>query len=247
MSGLDDTQEQIKASILQLERKYPVDNWIINGIHIWPYIRIRIYLNMLVYPDKKNSAVSNPIPKRIKNSAIHERIAILIKLPVAYFRLQYFFARLKQKKALLFGSHFHRVLYKGKYFNRFYDSIIEYHQLQDDVYMMEYNEVSNPIYNQKAIIHLTKRLNDYKLLLKIKRQNNGIETLKLKEYSNFYRELSNLSLNIETLRVSENDLVNWVRKINSLKEFFYRFYEKTNPTKIVFLGYYGYDDLYGYV
>ncbi len=244
MSRLDDTQEQIKESILQLEQKYPVDNWIINGIYIWPYIRIRIYLNMLVYSDKMNNTASNPLSTTIKKNVGFNKIATLTKLPFAFFRLQYFYSRLKKKKALLFGSHFHRVLYKGKYFNRFYDSIIENHKLHDDVYMMEYNKVRKPIYNEKAVIHLTERLNDYKLLLKLKRKNYGIETIKLNDYSNFFKELSNYNLNVETLKVSENDLVNWVRKIISLQDFYYRFYRKTEPSKVVFLGYYGYDDLY---
>jgi len=239
------TQENIKRSILELEQKYPVDSWNINGIDLWPYIRIRLYLNMLVFSGDSGDEQSNLDVSVIKSPNFLNKITTSVKIIIAIFRLQLFYLRLQKKKALLFGTHFHRVLFNGKYFNRFYDSIIEHHNLQNKVYMMEYNKVCKPIYNKKAVIKLSKRLHDYKLLSKLKLKNSGIKnTVQLKGYSDFYEELSGLNLDIQSLKVSQIDLMNWARKMNSLMGFYSKVYKKTNPSKVVFLGYYGYDDLY---
>lgn len=239
------TQENIKQRILELERNYPVDKWIINGIDIWPYIRIRLYLNMLVFSGGTSYKQSNfDVPVHRSHNFLN-KIITSIKIIFALFRLPLFYFRLQKKKTLLFGTCFHRVLFNGKYFNRFYDSIIEHHNLQNNVYMMEYNKVCEPIYNKKAVIKLSKRLHDYKLLLKIKPKNRSFkDSIQLKDYNDFYEEISGLKLDIQTLKVSKNDLINWSVKMNSLKGFYSKVYKKTNPSKVVFLGYYGYDDLY---
>ena len=37
------TRSDIKEIINDVEAKFPVDKWIIDGIHIWPVIRIQLY------------------------------------------------------------------------------------------------------------------------------------------------------------------------------------------------------------
>jgi hypothetical protein len=38
-----DNQKNIKNDINSLEKRFPVNEWQVNGIHVWPYIRIVLY------------------------------------------------------------------------------------------------------------------------------------------------------------------------------------------------------------
>ena len=37
----------IKNYIIEIEKKLPINNWKVNGIHIWPIIRIRLYFILI--------------------------------------------------------------------------------------------------------------------------------------------------------------------------------------------------------
>lgn len=41
------TRSDIKEIINDIEGKFPVDKWVINGIHIWPVIRIRLFADLV--------------------------------------------------------------------------------------------------------------------------------------------------------------------------------------------------------
>jgi len=75
-----------------------------------------------------------------------------------FFTVTSFFLKLKNKKIVFFGAHYHRILHKGEFFNRFYDSMIDSHNLKEDVYMIEYRKVYDKNYNNKAIVNLDKYL-----------------------------------------------------------------------------------------
>jgi hypothetical protein len=40
---------EIKNIILEIERKFPVDGWIVKGIHVWPLLRIRLSMDLFFY------------------------------------------------------------------------------------------------------------------------------------------------------------------------------------------------------
>ncbi|MCF7560316.1 hypothetical protein L3X39_06655 [Sabulilitoribacter multivorans] len=163
----------------------------------------------------------------------------------ALINLNAFFFNLKKRQIIFFGSHIHRVLYNGKYFNRFYDSMIDYHNLQNDVYMMEYQKIYDASYNKKAIIPLSKYLNYHKLLAKLlNRFKKEINVLNLNNYDAFYKELSNYNFNVTALGVSEKEIIDWTNRLKLTSSFFEKFFKKVNPKKVVFLGYYGLDDIY---
>jgi len=236
------TQEDIKKLIIDLEQEWPVDKWLINDIHIWPYIRIKIYIHLLVQMNNKND--SGEFKKSVKKhriSPINYSLQLLKVFPSA-LRLTYFFFSLKKKKLLFFGSHFHRVLNDDKYFNRFYDSMVSHHQLEDDVYMVEYQRVYEKMYNQKAVIKLKDKLNDYTLISKVTSKFSKTK-LVLENYNDFYLYVSTNIVELNNLKISTEVLVKWANKIKSLNGFYRILYKRVKPSKIIFLGYYGLDDL----
>ena len=240
------TQQNIKNTILSLEEKYPVDTWEVNGIHIWPYVRIKLYIHMLVLMNEKSLTHETKGYKKTKRLssviALFEKVIFLLK---AQFGLISFFLKLKQKKLIFFGSHIHRVFQNGEYFNRFYDSMIDFHSLQNDVYTIEYQKIQEPIYNKKAVVSLNKYLDYYKFRHKVfykLKQERAI--INLKFYDKFYTELNELNLKLHDLRLSQGDIIKWTNKVNISKGFFEKLYRKVKPDKVIFLGYYGLDDLY---
>tara|TARA_R110002049_G_scaffold3795_5_gene27647 strand:- start:125513 stop:126859 length:1347 start_codon:yes stop_codon:yes gene_type:complete len=156
-----------------------------------------------------------------------------------------FFFKLKQKQILFFGSHIHRIFQNGQYFNRFYDSMVDFHGLQNKVYNVEYQKINEPIYNKKAVISLNTYLDYHKLVNKVYNKfRKRKPLLALKQYDQFCNDLSGLNLKLEDLRLSENHLIEWSEKVNTNNMFFERLYKKVKPQKVIFLGYYGLDDLY---
>jgi len=240
------TQQNIREIILNLEQKYPVDTWIVNGIYIWPYIRIKLYIHMLILMNNKSFKIKNNIKNSKKNNntiiRVFKKAVLVFK---AQFSLLLFFSRLNQKKIIFFGSHFHRIFHNGMFFNRFYDTMVEYHNLQDDIYTVEYQRIDNPIYNEKSVIPLNKYLNYYKTLKKFSDKFKKKKTeLNLKDFSLFYEDLSNYNLKLDLLKISETEIIKWSHKVNISQAFFKKMYKYVKPSKVIFLGYYGYDDLY---
>lgn len=239
-----ETLENIKEHILKIEQSYPVDLWTINGIHLWPYIRIKLFINLLD-KDKANKIPVANLTTKTKTKSSLKFLKLLSIIP-AFVRLQAFYIKLKPKNNLLFGAHFHRVLQDGNYFNRFYDSIIDHHNLQNEVYVLEYARINENTYNKKAIIPLTKILKDYKLVSKLSGKFSKNElNINLNNFDEFYQDLLLYGINVDTIKISKSDLIKWVSKVESLEQFYHRIFNKTKPKKVVFLGYYGYDDLYG--
>ena len=143
----------------ELEHNYPVNHWRIDDIYIWPYIRIKLYFFLLSKKiNQGNESKTNIIAsfsskpkKNIGNSKI-------IELSKAIISNKIFFSKLRKKKIVFVGSHFHRVQEDGVAFNRFFDSMIKSHQLENDVYFLEYQKIIEDSFNKKTII--TRRDND---------------------------------------------------------------------------------------
>lgn len=240
------SQQHIKQIISGFEEKYPVSDWNVNGVDVWPYIRIKIYIHMLVLmksPSLETKTVNEE--NIVKSSDLIRFIRKFIHLSLGQLQLSIFFLKLKPKKIIFFGSHIHRVFQNGYFFNRFYDSMIDYHGIQNDVYMVEYQKIKKPIYNKNAIIPLNKYLFHSKKRAKIfKRVNAQFNTVQLKDYGNFYDDLSKMEVDLNNLRLDKNNLVKWVNKLKLSESFFKKLYKKVKPSKVVFLGYYGLDDIY---
>ncbi len=236
---------EIKKYILQLEEKFPVNRWQVNGVDVWPYIRIKLYIFLLNIGtgNKPGNPENTPDPqKKILPRKIFEGVKRTGK---AMFVVSRFFRDLKPKRILFFGAHFHRTRQESLYFNRFFDSMVDAHQLQEEVYNIEFGKVYEKNYNQQAVIPLHKYLDHYKTIQKLKNFvfSSRNEIPGLDSYESFYEQLVRDFPNAENLNISLKSLSSWAKKINRTKGFFIRLFKKTKPEKVIFLSYYGYDDL----
>lgn len=238
-------QIEIKKKILEWEQEFPVNHWKIYGVDVWPHIRIKLYfflLNLGADKPKLNSAFN--LTNR-KDSLIDR----LIKMPVSLINsisvLYQFYKKLEPKKIIFFGSFFHRTQNKGVYFNRFFDPMVDAHQLQDEVYMIEFEKLFKVNYNQKAVFPLHKYLDQYKYIKKFKGLFKSTEEgeTNLDDYQAFFDEITRDFPEAGKLNISVEILKRWAQKISRTKGFFINFFKRTRPEKIIFLSYYGYDDL----
>ncbi|MBI9042245.1 hypothetical protein [Lutibacter sp.] len=236
----------IKNYILSLENKFEVDTWQINGIHIWPYIRIKIYIHFLSFFLLKNDFQNSE--NLIHKSTLKERpIKLgnkLLKIIRAYFNLNVFYFKLKHKKYILFGSHMHRVVINGEYFNRFYDSMVDVYALKNEVYMFEYQKIFEKMYNKKAVVHVESYLSDFKLISKIKqrifKQKLNLN-LSLDGYDVFYIKIEKDFPIVKNLNLNRSEMIQWSFRVKSLSRFFTKVFRKVQPTHVVFSMYYGMD------
>ena len=81
------TREDIKHFILEIERMFPVNDWKFDDIHLWPYIRINLFLNLCGDGLMKKSNLSG----FTKNKSIQKSIPILKPLENFTIYLTIFF------------------------------------------------------------------------------------------------------------------------------------------------------------
>lgn len=237
---------KIKENILSLENKYPVDEWKIDDIYIWPYIRIKLYIDLLKYsnPDFDDRQPKN-ITDNISQRGNFRKIKSLIRSVLYLKRLK---SDLVQKDIVYFGAHFHRNKVDGKYFNRFFDSLNYLYDLNSRHYTAEFLKIYSENHNQASIINLTKALNafreysKFKSKVKPKREKNSC--IQLDNYNEFLAQIKSIDEKIDIYKYSIEFLVKWVRKLEYLCEFFDKFYLKVKPKYVIYAGYYGYDALY---
>ncbi|WP_041567106.1 hypothetical protein [Nonlabens dokdonensis] len=230
----------IKNYILRLEARFPVDIWKANGIDLWPHIRIKIYYQLIQFLGESSSSTTKNIIIR-KSSRLSEVKGFLVGM-IYYLR---FYFNLSNKKLIFFGLKMHKVQKDGIWFNRFFDSMIAYHCLSNDVYSFELNEIQKPSYNEQYVFDMNLLLKTYSYVQKLKkklfRSQNQISELTITHLKEFNGSLKQEEWYTEYLDFSEANLNLWSLKIQLWESFFKKIYKKTNPKKVIFLSYYGFD------
>lgn len=250
LNGSEQTHIGIKRKILELENQFNVDEWIVNDINVWPYIRIKLFFLLItnLNPDSEKQKGHHTFNKEVPTTKKAHKVQKGLRSIGSFIKNEIFFLKLKTKKIVFFGSHIHRVKHENNYFNRFFDSMVDFHNLEEDVYMIEHQKVYDINYNQKAVIKLEQKLHDYKVTEKIKSKLRSRKiTQDLEGYEEFLSLVNKEVENSNTLHISFRDLVNWSVKIKSLASFFTRMFKKIKPDKVLFPGYYAWDNLYAAV
>ncbi|GLB52045.1 hypothetical protein NBRC110019_10840 [Neptunitalea chrysea] len=239
-------ENQLMKNIFHtLEANFPVENWKVNGIGIWPYLRIKIYIHLLSISinsggrqEKKNDLKKTTVIAKNRHSIITDFL-------VAFKGFFNFLRELKTKKIVFFGSHSQRVLHEGCWFNRFFDSMVNTYKIDKEVYMVEYLQELDNTYNPNSIICLDKNLNFYKTVFFWRKRIKRKSDIYLKNYDLFLNYIQQeLNISPTELRIQESNIIDWTNKIIFLSGFYRIFFKRVKPSKIVFAGYYGWDNLY---
>lgn len=240
-------REDIKEFIINIEALFDVNQWKINDIHIWPFIRINLNFHLIekveFYKNVERNKFS-PVQTITKKNIFFLRITKhkvirVFNVICKFFRYKRWMSKVKNKEWLFVGHDFHRVNYKNSRYNRYFDVFIENNSLEQDYIYFEYDNL--PISNQyksENVYNFTQAIEDYCYVFK---KTNG--KIELKGYADFLFYLSNSEITKGfAYRWSERAIHNWahekiIPKINFFKEFF----QKKDFRKIMVLCYYSED------
>jgi len=230
----------IRDKIIHIENHYPVDKWEINGIQIWPFIRIKLCL--FLWYDNPSSPIKNTTRTGKKNNFFN-KLTSRIRSKTGIIKRTIWLKKLPIKDNLFIGHNSHRVDYKNKKFNRFFDLQIENQSLNHNSILFECG--SSPIiklYNNKIIKSYQSSLENY-----LYNKYNSKKTNPTNSSLDFFNDfLEYLHINETESLVKKFSLekLNEVTKILSIKtDFFILVLEKIKPKKIYILCYYTDDNM----
>ena len=238
------SHEDIRDFIIHLEQKFPVDNWKINSIHIWPYLRIKLFIYLIKSIENNASSFDSKLKKEKINNRQKKDI---LKRLFNIIKTLFFLIKIPKAKIIFFSLDMHRVFYNGLYFNRFFDVMVQEHGLQDEVITYELKNISKPVYNADRVIHLPTILKGYKDFLKIKkklsiRPKKVLES-EIGELDDFLNYLTINGIDIFILNFNLKSLYAWSEKIKEISCFFIRVFNYKELKKIFFLSNQGFDDM----
>lgn len=231
----------IKNFIVKIEKDFPVNDWSVNGHHLWPHIRITLFFYLI-------NLVENKTVKIKKKHIVTPKKSIIDKIKIFFFSIvksminkcnfHIWHFRLKRKKHLFFGAESHRIDYKESRFNRFFDVLIEKNNWIDNSLIFEYggSKIKSQ-YNLQIINTFDSALKGFQVNLFRKKQPQKIN---LKGYQGFLTYLNqNKGLENFVNRFNEVKFQKWIHKNFITKiAFFKKTLKKISPNKIIILCYY---------
>lgn len=230
----------IQKFILQIEQDFPVNNWKINEVHLWPILRIRLFFYLIDKIENKTPS-KEKVVKLNKSNSFLKKVKNRIKMYT--FVVYYFFWKLQlpKKKNIFVGSDSHRVNYRNSRFNRYFDVIIEKEKSATESMYFEYASDLENQYNKSLIYKYSKALKGFLYFKNSVKINNK----SFQGYSNFLLFLNNNPLFAQFVENNnELTLTNWYKNRFGIKIlFFHNVLQKIAPKRIAILCYYS-EDIY---
>ncbi|QIE60619.1 hypothetical protein G5B37_13915 [Rasiella rasia] len=229
------SRDEIKDFILEIEDRFPVNEWSLNGFYFWPILRIRLFfylIRQVEYQTKKET--SNAKLPHKKRSGFAQKLAKLY----AVFYTPFWWSRLPKKKHIFVAQDAHRVNYKGKRYNRFFDVLIKKYGLEQESMYFETSKIPS------SHIEAGHLLYDYDKALQVFLRKKRIKSTNLTFENSSYRDFINtLESNEQTkgfiVNYTEKRLVKWYeRKVVPKLDFFSKLLQKIQPQQLSILCYY---------
>ena len=245
-----ENRKNISSFILSLEEKFPVTTWKFNDIHIWPYLRLQLFFYLIYKAETKN--VENVIVDHqnkvheIYNPGFIEKAKNYMSLIFSAFKFRVWLKKLTPIHYLFVASDAHRVNYREKRFNRFFDPIVDILIKKNNVKVIEYIEnLNSNIYNDDLLIKYHEIIPLFTAYQKVNSKINHQESknvFELKDYQHFLDFLSEVDA---TRNFSINYSIKKIRNIfsedfNKYYSFFTVLLKKLNPNKIIVLCFYNF-------
>ena len=226
-------REDIKNYILSIEQQFPVDSWKVNHLAIWPILRIKLFFYLINVVEAGNKVQI----KKVKKLSIPQKLKAKLKKLDSVVHYFFWLRKLPSKKYLFVGADAHRVNFKSKRFNRYFDILIDKYRIEKDSLYFEYGPDTKNQFNSNLIYTFNKALKGYLLLKKsspIKTKFSG------NQFDDFLNFLNQESFNQNFLRThTKLYYEKWASETFFPKvNFFTKTLEKIRPTQIMILCYY---------
>lgn len=234
-----ETRKDIKDFILEIENSFPVNDWNFNNTHIWPYLRINLFLNLC-----GDTLMKNSHDNHIKQKTVGAKQNIIVKIfSKAKKLVSYYFwlNSLKEKNTVFHAQKNFRVDFEGKKYNRFFDSLIYQKKIGNDYYFIETRNSSKDVTNSEMVIWFDEV---FDLFLPHYFLKNFFFRSKIHLALNGYEDLINY-LNVKGVakrfceKFSKNSIATWV-EIDLLPRlsFYDVLLKKVKPKQVYILCYY---------
>jgi len=229
--------EDIKCIINDIELRFAVDEWEIEGIKLWPFIRIENYM-LLSYKVLE--------AKPTKTRSFHFILKILkSKFEFIYSR---FFdirneARLKNTDIIFLSDGMSYVNLKSKWYNKFCDPIASEFSLRGftSIRLDLSHNFFTPRHSPSIFIQTSIDNIIISLLLLTKIIKPKFSNEKWSDFENFMKDIY-VRKNLISLP-SKNELRNRIAKIKKLKNYYCKILERTQPKVGFVVNYYGDDQM----
>lgn len=232
----------IKNFIVQLECDFSVNEWQVNGIHLWPIIRIKLFFYLINKMEFEAETPHSQTNSSAKEIAQVRKLLYRLKRKVKQLNtIRHYLLwkrRLPQKKYLFLGGDVHRVTHGNSRFNRFFDVLIDQYGIQEQALYFEYgSKIVNNQYRSKRVLFFEPFFIGFKLL---HRSSSNQATFSWTGFSAFQDFLATNP--ITSSFVEQNDIpsleywatAHFLPKIDFFKEVL----AVVQPTQIHFLCYY---------
>lgn len=123
MSELKVSRQMLLAYLATVERKFPVETWKINDIHVWPLIKIELFFRVVNLERRGLSQKDSP-----KKSPFQILLIVIRTLPslLNYFVLKAWSKKAGKKISCFFSdSGSHRVWLEKRFINRYFSPLEE--------------------------------------------------------------------------------------------------------------------------
>lgn len=122
-------QDLIVSKLTEIERRFPVNEWTVNDIKIWPFIRTSLAYSQRYRSTKKSIKVK-------KSKKLKRLVLWFLNMPITLSR---FSSSVKKSNRIFIGAKTHRRLVNEKWENIYFDKAINYYRsLNEDSTMIDY-------------------------------------------------------------------------------------------------------------
>jgi hypothetical protein len=235
----------ITEFIVGAERKFPVNSWKINDIHLWPLLRIRIFFYLINIIEAQKGVTSEnmsharlPFPGNIIGS-VKSKIKNIGDV-VRCFR---WLNGLPSRKYLFVGFDGHRVNHKGKRYNKFFDALIEKHNLRKDSAFFECGpEPAGIQYHSDIILKYHGALTGFLAYHKMFVKDKPVFTWE--GYADFLDYLSENELTRSfAAAISKGKAERWCEDFPVKVLFFEKVLQRLRPESVHILCYYSFNEV----
>jgi hypothetical protein len=234
MAKLNFDPEKVLAQIIEIERKFPVNDWKINGIHFWPYIR-----TSLAYIQRFDMDAAEETSNRRK-SPVSEYSGILFSLPLHLLRL---INNIKKANRLFVGAITHRSHINGKLRNRYFDvALTDFNEQNDHTIILDRGtSLDNHNFPNKENWFSLPSLY---MLLEVKRRlrlaPKHTYSIELKDYDKFFEYIQTTLRNPAKIKseFNERSLRKRMISLYDRKELWKSLLKKSNVRDVYVLCYY---------
>jgi hypothetical protein len=228
--------EKVLAKINEIENSFPVNEWNVNGLRVWPYLRTALAYTQNRNPDTRKTSGKK---KRTPFRKIRKYALILLRLPFEYFSFK---RKLRTATRLFFGSVSYRAKINGLFFNRFYDlAIDDFRKDGVDCVALDnsFLEDKSEYYNQDALFGLPTIY----LVAEIKRRlslTRPTYVVHLPRYEEFYEHLLKIFEHTSLIRQAFNKaaVIRRTSVLHYRTEFLKRLLQGSAVQRVYFLCYY---------